>query len=54
MMISKCLNWFPFGELGEPNININLFELQGNVKVGEGVCEGYKYLHITRNNYWGW
>ena len=36
-MMSNCFTWFPFGELGEPNINMNLFELQGSRKVVEGV-----------------
>ena len=46
--MSICLTWFPISGLGEPNIyhDSGCFTRKW-VGCGEGVCESYKYLHLT-------
>ena len=46
--MSRCFNWFPFWcirrtqVIPELGLNYNVW-----VGCGEGVCESYKYLHLT-------
>ena len=45
--MSRCLTKFHISGLGEPYIYHNLGDFTRIGKVVEGVCESYKYLHLT-------